>query len=118
MSQGDYLTLKKIKTELTINKLPSVLEYNDYYHFKDYSLENKIVNNSITYNLLPLPDTTQIYNIVVNKNIVTKCNFPICTNTNLRLNRKLHIPTKLNTNVPLNIKKIKMNTDLKNNMCK
>jgi hypothetical protein len=71
MSQGDYLTLKKIKTELMINKIPSVLDYNNYYPFINYSLEHKIVNNSITYNLLPLPDTTQIYNIVVNKNIVS-----------------------------------------------
>lgn len=116
MSHGDYLTLKKIKTKLTINKLPSVLEYNDYYHFADYSLENKIVNNSITYNLLPLPDTTQLYNIVVNKNIATICDF--CAIKSLRLNRKLHIPTKLNTNIPLNMKQIKKNNEVKNCMCK
>ena len=113
MSQSDYLTLKKIKTQLTMNKLPSLLEYNDYYHYTNFSLEKSIVNNNITYNLLPLQDTTNIYNIV-NKNIENnKCSFPICMNTNTRPNRLLNHHTNRFSNVPLNIKKITLNTKVK-----
>ena len=105
MSQGDYLTLKKIKAELNVNKLSSVLEYNDYYHFKDYSLEKLIVNTSITYNLLPLPNTNIINNIVNQSNSCSCCVFP-CNNTNTRLIRIPIKHTNTKSNVPLNVKEI------------
>jgi len=117
MSQSDYLKLKKIKTELTSKKLPSVLEYNNYYPYKDYSLEKLIVNNSITYNLLPLPNTIIINNIVNKYDSSNCCVFPVCNNTNTRFNRIVNNRAHMISNIPLNVKNIHANDNNKANKC-
>lgn len=53
MSQSDYLSYKKIKLELQKqNKMPPVLNSGNYTLFKQFNLENTIVNTSQRYNEL------------------------------------------------------------------
>lgn len=87
MSQSDYIKHKKISNELkTLSDYPSILNANDYILFKQYSLENTIVNSKNEYNKLALPNKRKIFDIERN---VTSCpNFSICSSTDSRSNRK------------------------------
>ncbi len=44
MSQSDYLKYKRVATQLRIDAQPTVIESQKYVNFKEYTLENTIVN--------------------------------------------------------------------------
>lgn len=96
MSQSDYIELKKIATELKINKFSPIFGSQEYTDFTKYSLENNVTNTKITYNRL-IPTNTQVIFSMERNNQ----NCPIfidCNNTNTRTNRRpligLQIPAR------------------------
>jgi hypothetical protein len=93
MSQGDYLQRKKLGTVLNIqnqSKLPKSLASEDYTLFKQYSLENTIINTSDVYNQIVTPNSMTIFNMEVSS--ASTCpQFKVCNNTQERENRL--IPT-------------------------
>ena len=98
MSQSDYIKLKKVKTGLAIKKLDPILLSSEYIAYKEYSLETTGINTLPTYNLLALPNTTIINNIVVNNTSIVFCpSYNICTNGN-----KTHFNTNLNSLYKIN----------------
>ena len=58
MAQSDYLQRKKIGTILNPKnqgKLGKILDSDDYTQFKQYSLENTVINTSNVYNQIVHP---------------------------------------------------------------
>jgi hypothetical protein len=91
MSQSDYIKYKKMSQELKINKLPPVLEPDDYISYKEYALENSIKNTKLTYNQLQPPNKIMVMNM---EKTVTNCpSFIVCKNTHLRPHRATYPPT-------------------------
>jgi len=128
MSQSDFLKYKRISTILNVdnktpsvnspNKLPAVLNAEDYVSYKEYALENSLINSKCTPN--QLQDTT-----VLNMELYpSNCPTFACTNTNTRPNRVLNpkiqtAKTSLPT-APLNFKTaemLKLNTIQKTKYC-
>ena len=115
MSQSDYIKHKKTATELKINELPNLLEYNNYNSYKGYSLENTIQNTKIRYNQLIPSGKTLIWNM---EKTVSNCpTFVLCRNTTSRPNKKTY-PVNYNANYcnitpsrPLAMKKIDILTN-------
>ena len=87
MSQSDYIEYKKRATELKEQKkLQPVLSEDDYCAFKQFSLENTVLNTSPTYNEL-VPTNTKIIFDTARSNTAT-CSQFICGNgTQARPNR-------------------------------
>lgn len=89
MSQSDYLKYKRISTILDINEkrntdLP-VFESQQYLNYKQYSLENTILNTSKLYNRITPKNQINIFNM---DKTVTDCpSFIVCRGTHLRPNR-------------------------------
>ena len=94
MSQSDYIQYKRINREMAEmskfpTKMPSVLESGKYILYKEYSLENTIVNHTEEYDKLLLPNTPVVFGMV-KKCIVPEQNMIMCRGTDKRPNR---IPT-------------------------
>ena len=102
MSQSDYIKYKKSSVELNdLKGYPSILDTSDYIEFKQFAVENTVVNTSITYNKMK----PTIYNVTstalstINAQTVfnmeriypSTCSdttlFPLCRNTQTRVNR-------------------------------
>jgi hypothetical protein len=90
MSQSDYIRHKRISNELAngnLNNAPSVFNAGQYISYKEYSLENTILNSSISYNHIIPPNIPVVFGIQYNN--ASSCPpFILCTNTNTRPNRK------------------------------
>jgi hypothetical protein len=72
MSQSDYIQTKRIKNELK-NITAQTLNGGQYTEYAKYSMIKYISNTRITYNVLPVEQTT------------TNCpTFPMCNNTQTR----------------------------------
>ena len=109
MSQSDYIKYRKISTQLKLdasrNQLP-VFDSSTYLDYKDYVLENTIVDTNITYNML-IPSGKQI--VFGMERRVNNCPTTYeCVNTNKRANRT-PLPHVYYTpkNAPLNWKQKK-----------
>lgn len=97
MSQSDYIKLKKTITVLKSNqingteeekRLPPILDSTDYTDFESYNLETSVSNTKNTYSRLTLPSNTKIFDM--EKNVTNCVTFPLCVNTNTRINRVLN----------------------------
>lgn len=120
MSQSDYLKYKRLSVELRVdssyNKMPPVLASHNYLDYKQYKLENTIVNRKTIYNRITPSGEQIVFNM--NK-IVTNCpNVSLCSNTQKRPNRiplsqVYYTPKPL----PLNIEQ-KKNARNQKNGCK
>lgn len=88
MSQSDYIKYKKVSVDLKTNKLPSILNQQDYISFKEYSLENNIPVTKLNYNKLIPVNRQIVMNMEKKTSNVSLCpTFIICKNTNNRTNR-------------------------------
>lgn len=96
MSQSDYLKYKRVATELKINKLDPIFKPEDYVSYKEFSLENQIVNTKLRYNQLVLPNKKIIFDI--EKTTLSCPTFITCNNTNMRTNRKLLLKPQMSVN--------------------
>lgn len=88
MSQSDYIKHLKLSTQLLLdagkNKLP-VFDSSVYLDYKDYVLENTIVDTNITYSTLTPSGKQIVFGMERN---VTNCPTTYeCVNTNRRANR-------------------------------
>ena len=88
MSQSDYIKYRKISTQLKLdasrNQIP-VFDSSIYLDYKDYVLENTIVDTNITYSMLQ-PSGKQI--VFGMERRVNNCPTTYeCVNTNKRANR-------------------------------
>lgn len=97
MSQSDYIQLKRTTVVLKSNqtnqsqkakRLPPVLETGDYTDFESYNLETTVSNTKNTFSRLTLPSNKKIFNM--EKNVANCTTFPLCINTNQRVNRVLN----------------------------
>lgn len=119
MSQSDYIKYKKTSIELKRNKLPNTFDYDTYNSYKDYSLENSVLNTKTRYNQLIPSGTTLVWNM---EKTITNCpTIAMCNNTTSRSNKKSY-PENYNENYcaskpsrPLSMKKINLLT--KNTTC-
>jgi hypothetical protein len=91
MSQSDYIKFKKTAAKLSIdnkligNKEPAVFGAGDYTDFKQFNIENTILDTSPTYNYIK-PTGHQI--VFKMDKVVSSCpTFVTCNETNTRLNR-------------------------------
>jgi hypothetical protein len=118
MSQSDYLKYLRVSTQLSLDlskNITPILNPSTYLDYKEYVLENTIINDSITYNLIKPDGEVIIFDIQRDPN-----NCPTtqeCINTNNRLNRT-PMPTVYFTprTQPLNWKQ-KKNAPWKKNHC-
>jgi hypothetical protein len=89
MSQSDYLKYKRIATILkvdnTTTKQPPVFTSQDYLNFKEFTLENTIVDTKLRYNALTVSGDVLIMGM--NKDVSNCATFTMCKNTNSRTNR-------------------------------
>jgi len=95
MSQSDYIKYKKVSTKLRVDnntaKQPPVFEQGNYLDFKEYTLENTIVNTKPVFDRVTPTGQQVVFDIY---RTVTNCpTFIDCSNTNLRTNR-VPIPFK------------------------
>jgi hypothetical protein len=116
MSQSDYLKYKRVATILKIDKTtakqPPVFACQDYVNFKEFSLENTIVNTNLLYNHLTVSGDVLIMGM--NKLVGNCATFPVCKNTHLRTNRVANSTVYFTpTPQPLTIKKYNEKTNLK-----
>ena len=90
MSQSDYIRHKRLSYELSTSnqkKMSPILNAGKYTEYKEYSLENAIVNTTIDYNELVPPNAQIVFGIQYNK--IENCPiFILCQGTNMRPNRK------------------------------
>jgi len=82
MSQSDYIKYKRVATQLKIDKLSPVLSNEQYTDFKQYTIENTVINTDTLFNELLPQNTNIIFNM--QKNISHCPTFPVCINTNAR----------------------------------
>lgn len=95
MSQGDYIRYKKISQELKVqSKLPPVIESGKYTNYKEFSVENTVVNDLTEYDRV-IPDNVRIVFGMERPKATTCPTFEICKDTNLRTNRKLDTYSQL-----------------------
>ena len=88
MSQSDYLKYLKVSTQLSLDaskNQPPVYNPSTYLNYKEYVLQNTIINTSITYNLIKPTEEILIFDIERNPKNCPNTNE--CINTNKRLNR-------------------------------
>lgn len=128
MSQSDYIQRKKIGINLKTenqNKFENIINSNNYTLFKQYTLENTILNTSKLYNQLVEDGKKRIFNMELNSSYCPQ--FIVCENTQNRTYRKLTNPSPFNpyftklpyvtgpTNTTLN--QLKYVKEKKNNKC-
>ena len=88
MSQSDYLKQKRTANILKDqSKLSPILLANDYATFKSFSIANSISDSSPTYNILKVPNTQQVFDMVLDTSKICPL-FPLCENTQDRANRR------------------------------
>jgi hypothetical protein len=93
MSQSDYITYKRSQMIWKNGKLPTTLDPSMYESFKDYALENTVVNQKLSYSQLQPANTQNVYNMEIDQS--KYCNpFTICKDTNQRTNRIAMSPVK------------------------
>ena len=93
MSQSDYITYKRSQMIWKNGKLPTTLDPSMYESFKDYALENTVVNQKLSYSQLQPTNTQNVYNMEIKQ--ANYCHpFSICNNTNQRTNRIAMHPVK------------------------
>lgn len=107
MSQSDYIKYKRVGTQLRIdsswNKIPPVLEPQQYIDYKQYALENAITNTKLIYNTQTPSGDINVFGM--NKTTGGCPTFITCSNTNQRPNRvALSTVYFTPTPQPLNIK--------------
>jgi hypothetical protein len=86
MSQSDYLQRKRIATELqqkNQRKFKNTIDSENYTLYKQYTLENNVVNTSPRFNQTTPPGATIVYNMEVYAP-ATCPSFVICENTQRR----------------------------------
>jgi hypothetical protein len=91
MAQSDYLQRKKIGTILNPKnqgKLGKILDSDDYTQFKQYSLENTVINTSNVYNQIVHPKASIIFNMEV-ANPAYCPQYVMDHNTQTRANRQM-----------------------------
>jgi len=116
MAQSDYLKYKRISNELKINgqNLTPVLASQDYLNYKEYALENSIVNTKTIFNRITPTGRQPVFNM---DKVVTNCpGFIVCSSTNTRPYR-VPMLASLFTPTPLSIKATK-NAANQKNACK
>jgi len=107
MSQGDYIRYKRVSQELKRqSKLPYVFDSGSYTNYKEYSVENTVVNDLTRYDRV-IPTTTRVV-FGMERPRATACpGFEVCRNTNQRGNRTLNVYTQLQKTPPNNEKQKK-----------
>jgi hypothetical protein len=101
MSQGDYIRYKRVSQELKVqSKLPHVFDSGNYTNYKEFSVENTVVNDLTQYDRV-IPMTTRVVFGMERPKATTCPGFEVCRNTNQRGNRALNVYTKLQQ-IPLN----------------
>ena len=108
MSQSDYIKYKKINAKLSENavKQSPVLNSSDYSDFKEFVIENTVLNKKLIYNKITDPSNQIVFNMEkkkskvqnMGKNISNCPSFLLCNNTNYRKNR---IPILSSYSVPV-----------------
>lgn len=88
MSQGDYIRYKRISNELVEqSKLDPILSARKYTNYKEYTIENTVLNQVITYEKQNMANVAKVFGI--NKSNPQTCPmFILCNGTNLRANRR------------------------------
>lgn len=87
--QNNYIDYLRDSTILKQqNELNPVLNSSDYINFKNFTLVNTIPNTKIRFSELLLNNKKEIYGM--DRNTTNCSNFPLCRNTNARVNRKLN----------------------------
>ena len=89
MSQSDYIKYLRISNQLRLDasrNQPPVVDSSTYLDYKEYVLENTIVDNNISYNLLTPSGEQIVFGIERRPQNCPKIRQ--CINTNLRANRK------------------------------
>lgn len=88
MSQGDYIKYKRVANELlSQSKLAPVLNARQYTNYKEFNIENTVLNSAVTYDKLNLPNMAIVYDIRQTR--ASTCpGFTLCRGTNARANRK------------------------------
>jgi len=86
MSQSDYIKYKRVSTVLKrSSELPPVLTEQNYLDYKQYAIWNSIPDTKLNENNL-IPSGTFLIFDVLKK--TTHCpTFPVCVDTNTRVNR-------------------------------
>jgi hypothetical protein len=108
MSQSDYIQRKKISKELTTtnqSKFPHVLDSESYTLYKQYSVENSVVNTSRRFNQIIPSGAKMVFGMEINRT-GTCPNFVLC-NTQNRVNHTNIHPIALNPNVSTNLPYVK-----------
>lgn len=117
MSQSDYLQRKKMGTMLTQDnqsKMQKTLDSTHYTLFKQYSLENTIVNKSNTYNQMVRPNALTIFDMEVVQ--PDQCpQFETCRNTQDRANRTPSDPIAFNPHISVRRPYVNSYTDTYSN---
>jgi hypothetical protein len=116
MSQSDYLKYKRVATILKIDnntsKQPRVFACQDYTNFKEFTLENTIIDTDVRYNNLTPSGDVHIFGM--NKSVTNCPTFPVCKNTNLRTNRVANSTVYFTPRPqPITIKKFNESTNMK-----
>lgn len=105
MAQSDYLQRKKMRTVLTPGnqlKFNNVLDSEDYTQYKQYSLENTIINTSDVYNQIVQPNMSIIFGMQVQS--PTTCpQFVVCNNTQTRPYRMKQNTVAFNPSVSMSL---------------
>lgn len=99
MSQSDYIKYKRVSQELKQQaELPPILSGQNYVDYKQFSLENSIINHVPRYDKY-IPQSIPVVFGMEKPKYASCSTFLVCSNTNTRLNRELN-PTPL-INMPL-----------------
>jgi hypothetical protein len=91
MSVSDYIKYKRVGTQLrdvlpnSKKEAPAVFNDQMYIDFKQYTIENQIVDTKLVENSLIPAGSNLIFDMM---KVVSGCpTFPVCTSTNTRTNR-------------------------------
>ena len=91
MSVSDYIKYKRVGTQLrdilpnSKKQSPAVFDDQMYIDFKQYTIENTILDSKLVENSLIPAGSTVVFDVLKS---VTNCpQFPVCKNTNTRTNR-------------------------------
>ena len=108
MAQSDYLKYKRVSNQLKIDgqRFSPILDAQDYVNYKEYKLENTIINTQKTFNQLLPTGRQPVFGM---EKVVTNCpSFIVCSGTN---NRPYRVPMLASyftpTPQPLSIKATK-----------
>jgi hypothetical protein len=91
MSVSDYIKYKRVGTQLrdvlpnSKKQAPAVFEDQMYIDFKQYTIENQIVDSKLIENSLIPAGSNLVFDMM---KVVSSCPaFPVCKNTHVRTNR-------------------------------